>query len=89
MSKTTDTVKTGDPFLCPAGSCGGTEWIAHYTVPATQSVSLIIGEDGKPEVGDYEGDEETFDADEDEVYECTTCGAFINPDGTLREESTP
>lgn len=71
------------PFACP--NCGGTEWTAHYMVPESQGVELFLGEDGKPESGDYDGATKSYDAGADDFYECGPCGTFIDGDGKLAE----
>lgn len=72
-------------FPCP--KCGETEWDAHYKVPCSQGVVLRLQSDGTPLDGDYLGDEEEYDPDDNEFYECCGCGATINPaTGKLVEE---
>jgi hypothetical protein len=75
----------GDPFPCP--KCGANDaWVAHYKTPESQGLELIIGEDGTPEEGEYDGCTDSYDPDENEYYQCTACSAMVNLDGTLQAE---
>lgn len=70
----------GFKFPCP--ECGAVDrWTANYVVPAHQGIELRVDDDGGIDAVDYDGDEETFDADDNESYSCG-CGYTMAPDGT-------
>lgn len=79
----------GEAWRCP--KCGGTEWTAHYMSPVCQGVEVFVGEDGMPEEGEYAGDEEAFDAEPNDYFQCieATCGYTMNPDGTPHDATAP
>jgi hypothetical protein len=72
------------PFPCP--NCGADDqWVAHYKTPESQGLELLVGADGAPEEGEYDGSPATaYDAEENEYYQCNACDAFVNLDGTLQ-----
>lgn len=63
------------PFPCP--NCGSTDdvWKADYYEAVWQSVTILVGEDGKPELFDYTGVTGSYDdgSTEDERYVCRNC----------------
>lgn len=71
----------GNKFPCP--ECGAVDaWKANYVVPADQGVELRVDDDGTPDAIDYNGDEEYFDSEVDEYYQCGACQYMLAPDGT-------
>jgi hypothetical protein len=65
-------------FPCP--DCGSTEdWKADYYNAVFQSCTVIVGEDGQPEVDEFLGDEDSYDdgCTEDEAIVCQDCGYRI------------
>jgi hypothetical protein len=83
-------LKPGDPFPCP--NCGESDWDAHYKVPESQGIALIVGKDGELDYDDsgegrYDGVTRSYDPDEDEYYQCHGCGQMVDLDGTAMEES--
>lgn len=78
----TTTAKPGELFPCPR--CGARDqWIAYYNIPAKQGVELRVYDDLTPIAQDYAGDEDHFDADADESYQCRACETEIDLDGTV------
>jgi hypothetical protein len=67
----------GAPFPCP--NCGASDWKADYYEAVWQTVSLTVGADGEPELGDYLGVTGTYDdpSTEDEFYRCCSCDFVI------------
>lgn len=65
--------KVGEPFPCP--HCGESDWKADYYQAVNQGIGLIVGEDGMPEEGEYDGCEDTYDdgCSENERYVCNAC----------------
>lgn len=78
-------VKAYELFKCP--KCGASDWVAHYTVPTSQGITLIIGDNGQPEETDYDGCSREYDANDNEWYECSACTQTIRLDGTA--DDTP
>jgi hypothetical protein len=76
-SQTATKPQPGDPFLCP--NCGEQAWVAYYPETSQQDVSLIVGEDGEPEIEDWLGCTETVcDGDYDvDSYRCSVCDHTI------------
>jgi predicted RNA-binding Zn-ribbon protein involved in translation (DUF1610 family) len=73
----------GDPWPCPG--CGESDWIAHYSVPESQGIELVVAEDGAVEAVEYDGVTESYDGvGDNEYYECVDCGTQIDPDTGAR-----
>jgi hypothetical protein len=82
-------------FPCP--SCGGTEWKADYYEAVWQTISLFVGDDGKPVFGDYTGVTGSYDdgSTADEAWVCRSCDhrlelcefKMVPVTATQREES--
>lgn len=78
MSDTTTITPTpGEPFPCP--ECGSNDWKADYLDPAWQTVVLVAGDDGGPEIGDYTGTSGYYDdSTPNESYTCRECEHVIS-----------
>ena len=78
-------MSTTTRFPCP--TCGESEWVAHYMVPESQGVDLFVSQEGipeVPEVGDYDGGtRRSYDAGDNDFYQCEACGTTITPDGRV------
>jgi hypothetical protein len=84
MSDTTTSKPTAsEAFPCP--HCGATEWKADYYEAVWQTISLVVGDDGEPELADYTGVTGTYDdpSTDDEAYRCASCDHTIQL-GTFR-----
>lgn len=66
----------GLPFKCP--ECDGTQFHADYWEGVWQTVYVVVGENGEPEVADYMGGGGDYvDANsEDERIKCASCEWF-------------
>ena len=77
------------PYRCP--TCGTTDqWVAHYMVPESQGCTLVVDPDGKedgstPLAEDYDGCTKSYDADENDFYECRACHTTITPSGDVKD----
>lgn len=88
-SQTDEKPRPGDPFPCP--NCGESEWDAHYKVPESQGIALIVGKDGELDYDDsgegrYDGVTHSYDPDDDEYYQCHACGQTITLSGQPMED---
>lgn len=86
-AKPTTTI-TAKPYACP--TCGETdEWVAHYMVPESQGVTLLVDPDGKedgstPLATDYDaGSRQSYDAGDDDFYQCGACGTTVTTNGDV------
>lgn len=71
-----------DLFRCP--SCQGTDFTAHYMIPAQQRSVLARTDQGLPLPIDALGGEESLgEPGPDDFYICRGCSAEISPDGTV------
>lgn len=78
MASTVPSPTLGTPFPCP--SCGGTDWRADYYTAVSQSVTLLHGPEGQPEVNDWTGvmtEYEDLDTPEDALV-CAECDDRID-----------
>ena len=74
------------PFPCPG--CGRTDaWLAHYLVPESQGVTSLRLIDGQLDADDYDGCTKSYDADDNEWYECSACFYMVKPDGTSHADN--
>jgi len=64
-------------FLCP--NCGEDAWVADYYEAVHQSITLVVGEDGEPEFGEYTGGTGGYDdgSTSDECWRCQSCDHVI------------
>lgn len=70
---------TTEKFACPA--CGEDDaWKADYYEAVWQSIDLLVGANGEPEMGDYTGVTGSYDDGStlDECYRCGNCDYTID-----------
>ena len=61
-------------FACPG--CGASDWRADYYNAVHQGVTVSVGNDGRPQLDAWDGDEETYDdgCTEEDRLVCQACG---------------
>jgi hypothetical protein len=73
----TEPLVPGTPYVCP--TCGADEWKADYLEAVWQTISMVVGPDGTPEISTYTGVTGHYDdgSSEDECYRCSRCDYTI------------